>query len=562
MEESKLEESEQSFSELQEIFSPSIVADFLFKNRIGVVIILDYFKARDWPWKGRPFTNEPVEKIPLVWAIFTAPHSRSIRMVWEAHPAKCFPIRYTQYNPNAKRHPMPVVKERIGTLGGCSRTFVTISNRRYEVNEKTPQYCSVFGLPDDCYNPSFEKRMMDTLRRYSELELWCFEKTSYIGERVEPQIGLHYMKGEFLPSRYFMYIDTPEHFLKGIYGSKQLERLSGELWYSAGRELIEEMNLDNREFGFRFEEQANYYIRKRLIYEFARLSLLLMKGDSFSSFSFATAPKLCLDNEQEIQASLNNIIMTIKRDKERYVFETISKIHKYIDFQSFKNSRFMVIDAEYMHVPYPTGGAARFFNFPCIFSNIVWRGVREGMSIKTNVFLIPCHFCEQPCSFFKKKLFNYNCMAHGFEFIEKQASLIEEMLLKHEGFKIFTYGRSDIFQLEQGRDFFSDSFERRRYERRNRKRAQRIVDISEDLSTPEKALSEIEQEVLEEWLVGWTRKENKVNVNTRFMTKYGNSKWKANYMEAINSCVLDTVSSFLYLIYKKYRLGNTPIEYL
>ena len=119
--------------------------------------------------------------------------------------------------------------------------------------------------------------MMDTLRRYSELELWCFEKTGYINEQVEPQIKLHYMKGEFLPSRYFMYIDTPEHFLKGIYGSRQLDSLSGELWYSAGCELIEEMNLDNKEFGFRFEEQANYYIRKRLIYEFARLSLLLMK---------------------------------------------------------------------------------------------------------------------------------------------------------------------------------------------------------------------------------------------------------------------------------------------
>ncbi len=553
MEESKLEESERSFSELQEIFSPSIATDFLFKNRIGIVIILDYFKARDWPWKGRSFANEPVKNIPLVWATFTAPYSRGIRMVWEAHPAKCFPIRYTQYNPNAKRHPIPVVKERIGTLGGCSRTFVTISNRRYEVNEKTPQYCSIFGLPDDCYDPNFEKRMIDTLRRYSELELWCFEKTSYISERVEPQIGLHYMKGEFLPSRHFMYIDTPEHFLKGVHSSKQLESLSGELWYSTGRELIEEMNLDNREFGFRFEEQANYYIRKRLIYEFARLSLLLMKRDSFSSFSFATAPKLCLDNKQEIQTGIDNITMTIKRDKERHVFETMSKIHKYIDFQSFRNSRFMVMDVEYMHVPYPTGSSARFFNFPCIFSNIIWQGVREGLSIKTNVFVIPCHFCEQPCGLFKKKLFKYDCLAYGFKCIEKQASLVEEMLSKYDGFKIYTYGRSDVFQLEQGGDFFSDSFERRRYERRNRKRAQRIVDVSQDLSIPGKALNEIEHEILERWLVGWRREKDKVNVNSRFMTRYGSSRWEANYYEVIDSCLSDTVSAFLYLVFQKYK---------
>jgi len=88
------------------------------------------------------------------------------------------------------------------------------------------------------------------------------------------------------------------------------------------------------------------------------------------------------------------------------------------------------------------------------------------------------------------------------------------------------------------------------------------VDISEDISTPEKALNEIEQETLEEWLVGWTRKEKKINVNPRFMTRYGNPKWETNYAEAINSCVLDVLSSFLYLIYKKYRIGNTPIEYL
>jgi len=553
MEESKIEESERSFSELKEIFSASTAAGFLFKNRIGIVVILDFFKAHDWPRKGQSFINEPVEKIPLVWSILTASDSYNLRMVWDIHPAKCFPIRYNQHNPNAKKHLMPVIKEQSGTLGGCSRTFVNISNRRYEVNEKTPQYCSIFGLPDDCYDPYFEKRMLDTLMRYGELDLWCFERTDYTAEKLDPQIRLHYMKGEFLPSRYFMYIDTPEHFLKGVHGSKELESLSGELWYSAGRELVEEMNLDNREFGFRFEEQANYYIRKRLIYEFARLSLLLMKRDSFSSFSFVTAPKLCLDNEQEVQTCLDNITMTIKRDKERHVFEIMSKIHKYIDFQSFRNSRFMVMDAEYIHVQYPTGSSARFFNFPCIFSNIIWQGVREGLSIKTDMFVIPCHFCEQPYGLFKKKLFKYDCLAYGFECIEKQASLVEEMLSKYDGFKIYTYGRSDVFQLEQAGDFFSDSFERRRYERRNRKRAQRIVDVSQDLSIPGKALNEIEHEILERWLVGWNREKDKVNVNSRFMTRYGSSKWEANYYEAIDSCLSDTVSAFLYLAFQKYK---------
>lgn len=72
----------------------------------------------------------------------------------------------------------------------------------------------------------------------------------------------------------------------------------------------------------------------------------------------------------------------------------------------------------------------------------------------------------------------------------------------------------------------------------------------------------IEQEVLGGWLVGWTRGKKKVNVNPRFMTRYGDSKWETNYEEAIASCVLDTISSFLYLIYKKYRIGNSPINFL
>lgn len=561
MEESELGESERFLSELKDIFSVSAATDFLYQHHIGIVIILEYIKAKDWPWKRQSLVNEPIGKIPLVWAVFDATDSNRIRMVWDIHPAKCFPQRYNLYNPNSQSTAMPVVKEHGATLAGCSRTFVTISNRRYEVNEKTPEYCSIFGLPDDCYDPDFEKRMIHNLTQYNGLELWCFERTEYIAEQVESLITLHYMKGEFLPSRYFMYVDTPEHFLKGIFGTKELENLSSQLWYSSGKELIEEMNLDNKDFCFRFEEQASYYVRKRLIYEFVRLLLLLINKESFSSFGFISSPELCLDNEQEIQSSLANILNTTKKDKELYVHGIMSKISRYIDFRSFKNSRFMVMDVEYIHVPYPTGSTARLFNFPSIFSSIIWQGAREGLTINTNVFIIPCHFCAQPCDFFKKKVFNYNCLAHGFEFIEKQASLVEEMLSKYERFKIYTYGRSDIFQLEQASSFFSDSFEIRRYERRNRKRTQRIVDVLKDLSVPDKRLSEIEDEILEKWLNGWSREEQKVHVSPRFMTQYSSSNWETNYSEAINSCMLDTISAFLYLLYEKYRASDSIIKF-
>jgi len=204
MEEIDLAKVARPLSELKDVFSVSNAANFLARHKIGVVIILEYAKARDWPWKGQPLTNEPIEKIPLVWAIFDSVDSSNIRMVWDIHPAKCFPQRYNRYNPNSRDNAMPIVKHEEATLAGCSRTFVTMSKRRYEVAEKTAEYCSIFGLPDDCYDPGFETRMIGALKSYQQLDLWCFERTEFIDERVEPSVKLHYMKGEFLPSRHFI----------------------------------------------------------------------------------------------------------------------------------------------------------------------------------------------------------------------------------------------------------------------------------------------------------------------------------------------------------------------
>lgn len=555
-----LNTSEKPFLELQDIFSVSVATEYMYEQNIGILVILEYIKARDWPWKGNILVNEPVEQIPLVWAVFDAVNRNTLRMVWDVHPAKCFPQLFNRYNPHARRNTLPIVKEDNVTLAGCARTYVNISNRRYEVNEKTPEYCSIFGLPDDCFDSDFEKRMITKLSEYNSLELWCFERTEYIANKVEPSVNLHFMKGDFLPPRYYIYIDTPEHFLKAVFSSRELEDLSSELWYTAGKELIDEMNLDNEGFGFRFEEQALYYLRKRLTYEFVRLFLLLHRRESFASIQVSSSPVLYLDREEEIRARLGEIIHKERKDKEIYIHQLISKLSKYINFSLFRSSRFLLMDIEYIHVPYPTD-TSRFFNFPCVFSNIIWRGARDGLGSSVNIFVLPCHFCAQPCDFIRRKVFNYNCLLHGFDFMEKQGALVEGLLSSYDGLKIYTYGRSDVFQLEQGRDFFSDTFERLRYTRRNRKRAQRIIDISEDLSVQDKGLGEIEKEVLEPWLIGWSRKEPKVNFNTRFMTRYGQSNWETRYSEAISSCMLDAISALAFLLYRKYRLTDDAIKY-
>lgn len=555
-----LDESGKIVDGLKDIFSVRQAAQFLFENKTGIVIILEYIKANDWPWTNKKFNKETPELIPLMWAIFDSQNQNAIRMVWDIHPTKCFPQLYNLYNPNLHRSHVHIIKENDITLGGCARTFVTISNRRYEVNEKTPEYCSIFGLPDDCFDPGFEKRMLDIFNSYDQIELWCFEKTEYINLKVAPSVNLRFMKGEFLPSKYYMYVDSPEHFLKGIYSSDDLKILYSELWYTLGRELIEEMDLDNDDFGFRFEEEAVYFLRKKLIYEFVRLFLLLLNRESFRRFKITGSPKLQMEMAVQVQTDVMDILNIERKNKELRINRLTKALENHIDSQAFKNSRFMVLDVEYMHVPYPTD-ETRIFNFPCIFSNIIWRGVREGFEIDTNLLVLPCHCCTRPCGLLKRNMFNYKCLSHAYDFVEKQGILVEGLLSTYDNFKIFTYGRSDVFQLEQGRAFFSDSFEMLKYIRRNRKRAKRIIDISEDLSYPDRSLAEIEHDILEPWLVGWKRDAPKVNVNSRIMTRYYNSEeWRKKYSEAISSCQQDAISALLYLIYSRYRLNDEPIE--
>lgn len=552
--------AEEPFSLVTSITSMLEIANFLFENNIGIFVVLHHVKAKDWPRKGQELDSDNNIIIPLVWAVFDAMDSESIRMRWDVHPAKCFPQRYNQYNPNSKKFIMPIIKREGATLAGCSRNFVTISSRKYEVYEKTPKYCSIFGLPDDCYDPEFEKRLLQTLKSYASRGLWCFERTQYINENIEPLISLRFMKGEFLPSLHFIYSDTPEHFLKGIYKGRDLEHLSSESWYSSGWELIEDLNLENRDRCFRFEEVANENIRKGLIRQFIKLLLLLMHQESFSAFVSAGPPALNLKKEKEVSNSLKAIIAKVEKEIEAYVDTVIQGLRENGVLRHLGNTRFMVMDVEYMHVSYPTKSRESAFNFPCIFSSLIWRGAREGFKTNINVFTLPCHFCGGGCKIFNRKSLNFSCLSAAFAFIERQASMIEELLQKYEGFKIYTYGRSDVLQFEQAANFFTDSFEIARYERRNRKKARRIVEISEDLSIPGVKLSEVEDEVLKKWLPGWSRKDKKVEVNPRFMKRYNSPDWESDYYTAINSSVCDTTSAFLYLLHQQCGVGGKTIR--
>lgn len=535
-------------------FNDKELTEFLFTKNRGLLIILDFIKAKEWPFRGEKLCNEPTKNIPLIWALFYSEDGKSIKVSFEIHPTKCFPNLYKNNNKNDRNFPITIIPGSGGTLGGCYRNSVNLNGREYNV--KAPEYCSIFGIPDDCYDSFYENRILEFLRSKKSMEIWSYEKTDYIKNNIDPYINIKYMKGEFLPSKYFLYVDTSINFLRGIFKNKDLESLNQNYWYFNGKEYIDERNLDEIENELRFEEKAINIIIKRLLFEFLRQLLLLLNRTKFDNFNPLNFPQLNLKNQDLIMKDIADIILPIKREAKTQL-ETILKTHEgKINKTQFSSSRFLVMDVEYTHVMYPTDGADRTFNFPCIFSSILWEGKIEGLKINIIPLILPCHFCNDDCKNFKKNKLKFDCLVFARDFIDHQVSMIEELFGKYDNFKIYSYGKSDIFQLEQSDNFFSDKIEARAYLRRNRKRAKRITNISFDISDKDKSksLTEIENDCLQKWLPGWLRKSTHENVNQRFMTKWNYRNWKTNYDESMRICLDDTISAFLYLLYKTYKV--------
>lgn len=537
------------------LLSFEAAASFLRERTEAILVVLNHVKATDWPWKGLHFANNPVTRIPLTWGLFRAIDDSTIVMSYDVHSTKCMPKRYNESNPNSNSSRMPIHQIRGRTLAGCCRSFVMLKGRRYEVAQKTPEYCSAFGLPDDCYDPDFEQRMIDQLVSHNNLKIWCLEQTDFLTEEWSKPLSLSYMKGEFLPAKHFIYKDTAAHFLKGIYEAKKLESLNSEVWYSSGRELINEMNLEIQGTGFRFEEQAEYFIRKRMVFEFLRLLLILMNRSAFSSFVAKGPARLKIDREQEVRRHMGSISDAVKREGGEFLSSSLASSRGVVLPRSLKNARFIVMDIEHVHVAYPYE-VGRTFNFPAMFSSLIWEGTRTGLTADLSALVLPCHFCSTSCKDFSRSALHFDCLSFALDFVERQTSYIQDLLLRYDGFQIYTYGRSDPFQLEQADSFFSDSYDLRLYARRNRKTQRRIVDITRDLAVPGTSLQQIEDAVLRKSLSGWSRKAAKVNFNTRFMMKYDSPRWETAYYEAMTSCMLDTVSAFLYLVHLRSASGG------
>lgn len=537
---------------LKEIFSLESIANYLYENKIGIIIILHHIKAKEWPWRGKELKNDPIFNVPFFWGISYAEDRKNIKILYDVHPCKSIPSQYNSYNINAKTTKLPIERNNYGILGGCARYFVKTNNRNYTVFEKIPLYCSVFGIPDDCFNPNFEETMIETIEKFKHLNLWCFEETEYISEKVLPIVDLNFMKGSFLPSKYYPFVESSSKFLRGIFSINDLSQLNSEPWYSYTYELIEDMNPFESADYYKYEEKAFYFLRKKLLFEIIRQCLLIFNRDRLKKFKVTGPLDLDLKNLEDYERDLNqikqNIINRTKLDLDSF----INQYQNSFDFNKFKKSRFLVLDIEYVHISYPAGNTMRAFNFPSIITNIIWGGVKKGFDVIINMFILPCHFCQKHCKLYKKKLIKFDCLEFAFDFYQKQIDIFSELLATYEGFKLYSYGKSDFFQLEQLTNFFTDSFEIEEFQRKNRIKTIRLTKISEDLAIKDKSLKYIEENLIKKKFPSWTRKIIKERINKRFLTQFKSKKWQDNYIKIIQACVDDSFSTLLLMIINKF----------
>lgn len=547
-----IKEEKKFLNDLKEIFSLEAIANYLYENKIGIIIILHHIKAKEWPWQGKELNNESVFNIPFLWGISYAENKDDIKVLYDIHPCKSLPSQYNRYNSNAKVTKIPIERNNFGTLGGCARYFVKVNNLIYTIFKKIPSYCSIFGMPDDCFNANFEETMIETIIKFKNFNLWCFEETEYISEKITPIIDLNFMKGSFLPSKYYPFVESSSKFLRGIFSIKDLDKLNSEPWYLYTYELIDDMNPFKSDDYYRYEEKALYFLRKKLLFEIIRQCLLIVNKEKLKKFKVTGPSGLNLEDLENYKSDLNKIKQNIINNTKLDLDSFISQYQATFNFNKFKKSRFLVLDVEYTHVSYPTVNNKRFFNFPSIITNIIWRGVRKGFDIKINTFILPCHFCQKHCKFYKKKLIKFDCLEFAFDFYQKQIDLFSELFATYEGFKLYSYGKSDFFQLEQLTSFFTDSFEIEEFQRKNRIKTSRLIRISEDLAIKDKSLKYIEENLLKKKFPDWSRKNIKEKINKRFLTQYKSKKWQDNYTNIIQACVDDTFSSFLLLISEKF----------
>jgi hypothetical protein len=554
----KIKMSENDFDNwgLNKIESFSVLARFALANKIAILSVLEHEKAENWPETGKSLHNEERFTIPLVWGILSAVDDSAMLLEYDIHPGKCFPGLYNKSNENSATHRMPPVSD-CSSGGGCARTLVTVRGTKYLVADLVPVYCSVFGLPDDCYSTLFQRRMLEVLKQYSQYETWSLKKTPYSEATVRPALNLHYLQEEVLPKQYYPYVDSSENYLRGIVPATSLEPLRRHSWYLGGSELIEELDPKNP-VGFSNEISAERSIVLRIVFESIRLLLIRQDTASYASFIPSGFPPLDETQKDETNKRVSEVIESVRADAESYIRSLMKSIESRLDWTDLQKKPFIIMDLEYLHSIYPTT-KDRTFNFPCIFANIVVLG-KTDISLKLLANKLICNYCTScPCSSLKKKsALNFNCLCYSRTAVDECLAFLEQMMARNENLRVYSYGKSDCFEIEHAYNFFSSDSEHLLFIRRNRIRARRITELAGDLSIEGKSLTDLENEVISKWLKGWSRRYPKVDVNRRILTPLSSEKWEQRFREALSIPVDDAVSALLLFLHSRDSRKKTP----
>jgi len=537
------------------------LCSYLYSSNSCISLLLDFDKAKQWPFFHKKFTDERIHDIPILWALFIPKSPTQIELLWDIHPMKCFPSLYVSNNPNyPKKHIDPQQNNFGKVLSGCPRYVVYTNNREYSGRQN--EYCSAFGLPDDCYDLNFESEYRKILSGLKGYTIWFFESSHFLKTKCPTTVNKQFMKDSFLPHKYFFFIDTASQFLSGIYRASDIAGINANYWYSNGQNFIKERDYNKSGISFRFEDSSLVNIKEKVIYELIRLSILLKDKQKFEDFVIRKPPLYNEALKNQCDLKISKIISDVETKNEPKLNSVIQSILPKLNQTKLKRTNFVVLDVEFFSVNYPTKNPTRnirSFKFPCIFSSIYWNSTSLSAEIDTNVLTLPCHYCAEKCRAYRKHSLDFNCTFFTDLFIKNQVQYFEEKLARCDSLKLYSYGNGDFKQLEYSDNFFINSSNARLYYRKNRKKAFRIVHIADDISKPDTRLAEIEENELKRWLIGWSRQGKHVNVNRLFSTPFSKPDFQQRYHDAIETCVSDSISAFFYLLYKDYRLNDDPI---
>ena len=334
----KLSKQDNLQKNLVNIFNFSDLASYLYINNIAILIITTHIKSKEWPIRNKELNNEPTVEIPVIWSFLRAVNENEIEILYDIHPGKCLPNKYVNENPNYLKNKINVEinDKKYGALAGCPRYYVTQNSSTYAINKSIPKYCSVFGLPDDCYAPEFEEKMKSKLKKYNNKEIWSLDKTDYLKLIIEDELKLDikYMKNEFLPKSNFPYVNSSKNFLRALYSQADLKFLNSESWYKYGFQLYKDMGFDYEGRGYRFENEAMYYIKKKIIFENIRQLLLLKRKDSYENYKTFKQPSLDFSLEAEFYKDLNKLKNQLIKTKNEKLQEIITEEKDKFDLQS------------------------------------------------------------------------------------------------------------------------------------------------------------------------------------------------------------------------------------